>query len=266
MDIESDDRLGRPKTLITFALWDTLITENPLFEREVIGWRCVLIARALKAGGYARTYRDIGRAYNLAAREVEETWKRGGVVDNESRIRRILEELESPLDIGRRLALQGRLECSHSKAGIELIRGAKELVQSLASCYRLAIVSDTWMTPGSQLRGVLEYHQLLTSFQQCLFSDETGLSKVSSAAFVASARAFATDPGQAIHIGDNLRADVGGAARAGIGKTVFVRRDGHPLREADDEEGLRATISVEKLEEVPSALELAQHTASMRPA
>lgn len=97
-----------------------------------------------------------------------------------------------------------------------------DVLPKLAAQYKLAIISDTGLSPGRVLRRLLEQDGVLTYFSAFSFSDETGYSKPHAEAFAAALDGLEVDPAQACHIGDLLRTDVAGALTAGMRAVQFV--------------------------------------------
>lgn len=86
---------------------------------------------------------------------------------------------------------------------------------------RLAIISNTGMTPGAAFRAFLETEGILGYFDALTFSDEVRLAKPSKEIFLMTLRSMNAAPAQAIHVGDHLVNDVVGAKRCGL-KTVWI--------------------------------------------
>jgi len=86
---------------------------------------------------------------------------------------------------------------------------------------RLALISNTGMTPGFTFRTYLEQQGMLAYFDVLTFSDEVKLAKPSKDIFLLTLRALSAAPSQAVHVGDHVKNDVVGAKRAGL-KTVWI--------------------------------------------
>jgi putative hydrolase of the HAD superfamily len=102
---------------------------------------------------------------------------------------------------------------------------------------RLGIICDIGLTPAPVLRDHLEARGILELFDDTTFSDEVGWYKPDGRIFAhALERLGVSRPESAVHVGDRLRTDVGGARRAGMGsiryRGVFDDVDGS-LPEAD---------------------------------
>ena len=102
---------------------------------------------------------------------------------------------------------------------------------------RLAVVSN-W---DVSLHDVLDATGLRDLVDAVVVSATAGAAKPDPAIFAQALRAVGADPSDALHVGDDLVADVGGARAAGIA-AVLVVRDG-----AVPPEGVRAITSLDGL-------------------
>jgi FMN phosphatase YigB (HAD superfamily) len=88
---------------------------------------------------------------------------------------------------------------------------------------RVGIVCDVGLQPSTVLRGHLEGHGVLGSFDHWSFSDEVGCYKPNAPIFEhALAGLGGVDPSRAAHVGDLRRTDVAGAR--GMGMTAVRYR------------------------------------------
>jgi putative hydrolase of the HAD superfamily len=99
---------------------------------------------------------------------------------------------------------------------LRLIDGADDAVRRLAQSYRLGVISDTGLSIGRTLRRFLERDGLIACFACLSFSDETGVSKPHPDAFLRPLAHLGAQPAEAVHIGDLIRTDVGGAKAVGM--------------------------------------------------
>lgn len=96
------------------------------------------------------------------------------------------------------------------------------LLVDLAADYKLAIISDTGVTPGRVLRHILTQDAIIDHFTHLTFSDELGRSKPHQEAFLSTLKALDAEPTEAIHIGDLLRTDIAGAKGVGMRAVQYV--------------------------------------------
>lgn len=117
------------------------------------------------------------------------------------------------------------------------------VLESLAGAgKRLAIVSN-W---DRRLTGICEGLQIRPYFEFILASAEFGAAKPSPRIFQEALRQSGVPPEQAVHIGDSLEDDVGGAARAGIA-SILVDRNRRRDRGPGSFEGVRVISHLEEL-------------------
>ncbi len=105
---------------------------------------------------------------------------------------------------------------------------ARVALADLLPHYRLAIISDTGITPGRVLRQVLKKDGLFDHFTHLTFSDEVGRSKPHSDVFFSTLKALGANPQQAVHVGDLLRTDIAGAQTVGMRAVQYtgINHDG----------------------------------------
>jgi len=117
-----------------------------------------------------------------------------------------------------------------------------------SSGYRIGLISNTGMTPGRLFRAYMEELGILQFFEHLTFSDELLLSKPSRAIFLHSLASMGCPPDQAIHVGDHLRNDIGGAQQAGM-RTVW-------LAGFDDSDvDVTPSAVIQRIADLPDALE-----------
>ncbi len=102
-----------------------------------------------------------------------------------------------------------------------LLEGVREAVRGLADEYKLAVISDTSITPGFVLKELLERFDIASCFHCFVFSDETGVSKPHELAFRTALTALRADPSESVHIGDIERTDIIGAKSIGMKAILF---------------------------------------------
>jgi HAD superfamily hydrolase (TIGR01549 family) len=125
-------------------------------------------------------------------------------------------KLEVTVDPADLAEIQTRMEQAILEDSPTLVPEAKAVLANLADHYRLAIISDTGITPGRVLRQLLARDKIIDYFSRLTFSDEVGRSKPHPDAFLTTLSALAVKPSQAVHVGDLLRTDVAGAQAVGM--------------------------------------------------
>ncbi len=102
------------------------------------------------------------------------------------------------------------------------VDGVPAVLAQLSQVYRLAIISDTGLSPGHVLRDLLQRDGLLSLFKHTIFSDEFGRSKPHPDVFRAALIQLSVSPHQAAHVGDLLHTDIRGARGAGMYTVRFA--------------------------------------------
>lgn len=114
-------------------------------------------------------------------------------------------------------------------------KNAVDAIRGLKRRYKLAVVSDTTLTPGRVLRQILANDSLLDCFQSFSFSDETLYRKPHPEQFLQALDDLDVRPEEAVHVGDLIETDIKGAKAAGM-KTILFAENGEAaggLGEAD---------------------------------
>lgn len=206
---------------ITFDLWNTLL-EDKHFNVP----RLQATAEALYDHGTPRSPEEIKEAYRSAARAYRREWEvdqRHMTVDR--RIRHMLQELNVEPSVEFVGEMISRYEGCFLEDPPTLKEGVEETLNALTDRYRLGIISDTGVTPGTVIREYLNGRSLLHHFASTIFSDETGYCKPHSIQFEKALYELDSTPPEAIHVGDLIRTDVAGAQAIGM-KAIWVQTEG----------------------------------------
>ena len=124
---------------------------------------------------------------------------------------------------------------SHSSV-VTALDGAVETVERLtAAGVPCALICDTGLTPGREVRKHLARLGLLSGLRAQLFSDEVGVPKPSPRIFHAALDALGVPAEGAVHVGDLRRTDIAGARGVGMASVRLraVYDDDAALPEAD---------------------------------
>ncbi len=219
---------------ITFDLWDTIVDDDSdEIARKQRGLRSKHGERRHQVWQALNTiepvdYENVALAYDTAEAGFNVVWKECHInwtVDQ--RLRVVLNGLgrQLPDDVYRDLVEK------HSNMEVEipplLNEGIGEALAELSKTYKLCIVSDAIVTPGTGLRKILENYGLKQYFSAFAFSDEVGHSKPHRSMFdkVAEELGFAVD--ELVHIGDRDHNDVKGPHALGAKAVLYTgSRDG----------------------------------------
>ena len=125
----------------------------------------------------------------------------------------------SPADQAR---IESRMENSLLLDRPDVVEEVPAVLAELSTKYRLAVISDTGITPGRVLRQILQTDGLLDYFTQLTFSDEVGYSKPHPNSFLRTLEKLQASPASAVHVGDLLRTDIVGAKSVGMRGVQYV--------------------------------------------
>jgi len=213
---------------IVFDLFDTLVDQDParLAFVEHEGRRLSPSTVRLHAhlgrsgsdgislGDFAREQRDVDRGLRA------ETLDR----DLELPTLRRFEALATQLGLADRDGLAEawtRIHMDVLREALTIPAHHDAVLSTLAPEHRLGICSN--FSHGETARAILAESGLDRHFSSIVVSEEIGLRKPRPEIFARVADALGLAPRELLHVGDDLRADVGGAARAGM-RTVWLTR------------------------------------------
>ena len=214
---------------ITFDLWDTLVIDDSdeakraerglrskFDERRYLLWEALNAAESIDLETVRLAYNVGDAAFNKAWKEHHITWP----IDE--RLRVILK------GFGRELsdAAFDAVVRAHAEMEVDIppdaMPGAGPVLERLAKRYKLCIVSDAIVSPGTCLRRVLENHGLAKPFSGYAFSDEVGHSKPHRSMFDSAAEQLGVAVGEMLHVGDRDHNDVKGPQRIGMKAILFT--------------------------------------------
>ena len=214
---------------ITFDLWDTLIVDDSdepkraerglrskFDERRHLLWEALNADEPIGLETVCLAYSVGDVAFNKVWKEHHITWHIA------ERLRVILSELgrELPADSFNAVAR------AHEEMEVEIppdaMPGAAPVLERLARRYKLCVVSDAIVSPGSCLRRLLENHGLARFFSGFAFSDEVGHSKPHRSMFESAAGQLGVEIGEMLHVGDRDHNDVKGPQRLGMKAILFT--------------------------------------------
>jgi putative hydrolase of the HAD superfamily len=205
---------------ITFDLWNTLLEDKHFTTHRVE------IIHEIINETTPRSTEEIREAYRSAARAYRKEWEEDHTqMTMEDRITHIVDilDVEPPPEAVHRIT--ERLQRCFLDDPPTLKEGVRGTLEALNGRYRLGIISDTGVTPGTVIREYLDAKGILHHFGSTIFSDETGYAKPHPTQFMRALQELDAEPHEAIHVGDLLRTDIAGAKAVGM-KAVWVRTDG----------------------------------------
>jgi HAD superfamily hydrolase (TIGR01549 family) len=210
---------ARPSPLraITLDYWDTIYSGVSTTER--VQRRHHVLMRMLEVIGAEVPAEEFDRLYRASAAEADRWWRdehRGYTTAD--RIRWILAQLaiERPEKCEHIARAVREVDASLVEFPPELLPGAANAIRVLSQHFRLGIISDTGFVSGRAQNEVLALDRLLGCFATTVYSMDVGHAKPRPEPFLAALNSLQVKPGEALHIGDNERTDVGGALAMGI--------------------------------------------------
>ncbi len=214
---------------VTFDLWDTIVhddSDEP--KRRELGLRSKrderrhLVWEALNAVEPI-DYETVSLAYDVADAGFNVAWKEDSINWRlEQRIRVILNGLGRTLPRDAFDHVVERTGAMEVEVPPDAIEGIAWALGELTQRYRLAIISDAIVTPGTGLRELLAHHGVRDLFEGFAFSDEVGRSKPHRSMFESAARQLGVGLDQIVHIGDRDHNDVKGPHAVGAKAVLFT--------------------------------------------
>ena len=213
---------------VTFDYWQTLILDTPEGLKKARDVRVEGVRDVLSAYGISRSLEEINRAYDESGERIMRIWAQDEDMTPREQVLIFLDFLG--LDHSGSLEEAGlkEVERAYSTPLLHVLpslsSGAKEILQRVKDSGRkIGLISNTGRTPGYVLRTVLERLGILSFFDALTFSDEVRLRKPNPQIFLRHLQQLEVSPTMALHIGNDLRCDVGGAKAAGM-KAIHLDR------------------------------------------
>ncbi len=245
---------------VTFDLWDTIVDDDSdepkraahglLSKKEE---RRRLMLEALQS--VAHIDKDqVDLAYDVADAGFNVVWRENHINWTvEQRLRVVLNGLGRTLPgeiMAQLIEDTGRMEVDIPPNAID---GIGDALEELSRRYKLCIVSDAIVTPGTGLREILNTYDLGRYFQGFAFSDEVGHSKPHRSMFDSAARQLDVDVSEIVHIGDRDHNDIKGPHALGAKAILFT------AARADDKGSTTADAICERAADLPALID---HLAS----
>ncbi|MBO8158125.1 HAD family hydrolase [Thermosyntropha sp.] len=92
----------------------------------------------------------------------------------------------------------------------------QEILPRLKSKYKLAVICNTGITPGKNLRELMKKDGIIDYFDYLVFSDEVGFAKPNIEIFNFTLNKLKAENSCVAHIGDDVLTDMWGAKNAGM--------------------------------------------------
>ena len=221
--------VSSPSTAVTFDLWGTLIFEfgtkpNSIKRRQL---RADYSLDVLTALGESVEHSNFVAVLNTISEDII-------AAHDEARDSSLAEWIESGLalldrDLPKRIGGSGvtavvdAIDRSFIESPPTLLDGSLDLLDRVRGRgVHVGLISNAGLTSSKAFRVWFEQIGLLDKFEYMAFSNDLAMAKPAKQIFELALNALETRPARALHVGDNMHADVAGAAAAGM-STVWVR-------------------------------------------
>ena len=206
---------------VTFDFWNTLLR-----EREYSSYRIGVLTQTLNEEGSPRNRSRVEAEYSSAIEFFLEVWmKERRHLPTTKLTEFVLGRLDVHLSTEAKDRLVKRFEEAIFTDPPPLVEDAEMVLKSLYGRCKIGLISNSGVTPGRNLRQVLEQHAILQYFWCAVFSDELGYHKPHPAIFRRAISELQVNATEAMHVGDSPESDISGAKAMGM-KTVWFNESG----------------------------------------
>ena len=213
-------------TAVTFDLWQTLLVDSRELGLIRSNARLEGVRQILSTSGEEFEPEHIGEAYWDCYRQCAAIREELRDVSFQEQIDIFMESIRPGL--GQRLGADTLAEITRVYADSFLEYPPPAHTDALAVLgsvramgFRIGMISNTGMTPGTTFRTYLANTGMLGYFDTLTFSDEVKMAKPAKEIFLLTLRQMKAVPAQTVHVGDSVRNDVAGAKLSGL-KTVWI--------------------------------------------
>ncbi len=206
---------------VTFDLWGTLIDAG----HNLVPQRLEYLAQFLPG----RSLEQAKEAYRKADEQFSAITNLGFPYCTATMLSLTLDAMETSLPPHRfEQALQHWKEILFGNPP-PLLDAVPEVLSTLHSRgLRLALISDTGLTPGYVMRRVLTDYGLTKYLEHLTFSDAVGVTKRRAQIYLTTIHALGVRPGETLHVGDSPATDILGAQAAGLRGALLLQNNPQP--------------------------------------
>lgn len=239
--------------VVTLDLWQTLVMDREEWARERARLRVEGAVEALRDAAEPFTEEQVREAYRACYRTHRSIQQQERDITFKEQVQTFVRGIEEGLLERLSRDTFARILNCYAGAFFEsppvLADGVPDMLQALKDRdYRIGLISNTGMTPGRLFRAFLEELDIIQFFDHLTFSDEVLLAKPSRAIFLHTLTSIGCFADQAVHVGDHLRNDIGGAQQVGM-RTVWL--EGFDDSDVD----VTPTATIQRIADLPEALE-----------
>jgi len=243
------------KLSVTFDLWDTLLNDQPGYDRQRREIRCAGMIDILDSHGLKPSQNKLLEAYDKSGSWLQTAWQTHKEISTLNQAKRIATEAVEKLP--ENTELMQELENAYVRPVIELPPHlSDEAVETLdgmrGRSLRIGLICNIGRSSGKILRELLRNLKILDFFTATIFSDEIGIRKPDKRIFEAAATSLNVDISTIVHIGDHPEADAWGAKQAGM-KAILLELPSELLDGGDLASLWRSTKSTSDSEIRPDA-------------
>jgi putative hydrolase of the HAD superfamily len=216
---------------VTFDVWETMVMDSAPVSEARCALRVQRIASVLRETGHGVSEDEVRAAYDRSWPSFEAIWVTGREVPPREQIAMLIADIDGGM-VGR---LDAPVWAALEDAYVQPIfdepprpnDGLAEVLEALrVRRIHLGLVCNTGRTPGYAMRRLLGDYGVLGYFEALAFSDEQGIRKPNPEIFRRVLLDLGVSSGKAVHLGDNIAADIGGAKGAGM-RAVLIRGTYH---------------------------------------
>jgi len=245
---------------ITFDLWNTLISNQPIDTHRYRQKRVEKIRRILEQNGLTVQFDYLALAYDKGFEKCSETWRKNQDLSTEEQLKIMFDFLENEKPKNIPPNLMPQLTEAFVSPILDdpppLIYGAKEILQEIKKeSYKIGLICNTGRTPGRTIRILLERLGMINYFDVTIFSNEFGIRKPDPRIFLHTLTQLKSHPQSSLHVGDIVELDVLGAKNAGM---ISVHFNPNQTRYAE----IQPNFSIKELAELKIILENIKHSLS----
>ena len=238
---------------VCFDLWDTLISDPPGVGRARAEERVRRIERALFDGDWGAPREAVQDAMQATVNTVVAIHQENRDVDADERIRIFYRHLDPSLRPEADLPAEAHESVRSAIHDASVyhpptpLPGAIQALEELQALgLRLALVSNTGLSPGLALRDLLDRFGMTRFFTAQVYSDELQSWKPDPRMFDEAVFALGIAKEDVLFVGDTPEADILGAQSYGIGLTAQVGKK--------RVEGVEATLTLDGVHDLVAAL------------
>ncbi len=239
--------------VVILDLWQTILIDEREWGRERTRIRLEGAQQALNDFGEFYTEDQLREAYRACYRTCRAVREEGRDLTFKQQVETFVQNIDEGLlervDRQTFARILNRYADAFYDSPPTIADGVHDMLETLKlRDYRLGLISNTGMTPGSLFRAFMEEVKILEFFDNLTFSDEVMMSKPAPAIFLHTLESMDALVEHTVFVGDHLRNDIMGAQELGM-RTVWV--EGFDTSELD----VTPTTSIKVIADLPDALE-----------